>query len=219
MSKPAKKAKTLPLEDRIIDAALNLFAELGYSQVQLTDIATAANCDRGELRSVLSSKSDVLRLILSRVDHEVLSAQLEDLDPEETVRDRLFDMLMQRLDALLPYRERLAPLVDGLKRDPIAAFSHAIQGELAISWYLEAAGTSTRGLKGIARIKGLYLLWLTCLRTWVKDDTDDLAKTMAHLDKLLARAENAANWLENCGPSNRVNEAPLGGTDPGAVDA
>jgi len=60
---------------------------------------------------------------------------------------------------------------------------------------LEAAGLSADGLSGLAARKGLAAVYLSTMRTWVKDDSDDMATTMAALDKALDRAENVVNTV------------------------
>ena len=56
-------------------------------------------------------------------------------------------------------------------------------------WMLEAAGIDAGGPAGALRTKGLMLVWLDVLRVWQSDESEDMARTMAHLDKRLALAE------------------------------
>jgi hypothetical protein len=60
------------------------------------------------------------------------------------------------------------------------------------------------------RRKGLLGVWLWTLRAWERDDSADLAATMAALDTALARAGRAAQWLEF-----RRAEPPV---EPGPAD-
>jgi hypothetical protein len=62
-----------------------------------------------------------------------------------------------------------------------------------MSWVLEAAGMDTSGIKGAIRVAGLGGIYLNVLRTWMEDDSADLGRTMAALDKNLSRAEQIAN--------------------------
>ncbi len=57
---------------------------------------------------------------------------------------------------------------------------------------LEAAGIDTGGYKGAIKIAGLTALYLKTLKTWREDDSEDMAKTMAELDKNLERSEQWA---------------------------
>ena len=57
---------------------------------------------------------------------------------------------------------------------------------------LEASGVSASGLRGAVRIEGLGAIYACALRVWLKDETADLSKTMAELDKRLAQVER---WI------------------------
>ena len=57
---------------------------------------------------------------------------------------------------------------------------------------LEAAGISASGLRGAFRIEGLGALYACALRVWLEDETADLSKTMAELDKRLSQIDR---WI------------------------
>ena len=56
-------------------------------------------------------------------------------------------------------------------------------------WMLETAEISTSGPNGCLPVKGLVALWFATLRIWEGDESEDMAHTMAVLDKNLRRAE------------------------------
>ena len=51
---------------------------------------------------------------------------------------------------------------------------------------LEAARLSTTGLRGALRVKALGLAYLATLRVFLRDDSPDMAATMAALDRNLS---------------------------------
>ena len=62
-------------------------------------------------------------------------------------------------------------------------------------WMLESAGISTYGIKGACRVAGLTGLYVKTLRVWLADDSADLSRVMAALDKDLGRVESWAGSL------------------------
>ena len=54
---------------------------------------------------------------------------------------------------------------------------------------LTAADIGAAGPKGMVRAQGLAVLFAGVLRTWVEDDDAGLARTMAALDRELARGQ------------------------------
>ena len=61
-----------------------------------------------ELRDEFDGKLAILSAYLKQIDRAVLAGGSADM-AEESPRDRLFDVLMRRIDAMTPYRRRSAP--------------------------------------------------------------------------------------------------------------
>ena len=175
-----------------IEAALRLAAERGWRNLALIDIAQAAEMSLADLYGLYSSKQAILDAYLRRIDRAVLA---ETEAPEGSAKDRLFDVLMRRLDKLEPHKAGLERIGEDSARDPLAVICGLGRLERSMAAMLEAAGISAGGLGGVIRTKGLSAVYLRALRTWFKDDTTDKSKTMAVLDKALGRAERLAGGL------------------------
>jgi hypothetical protein len=115
---------------------------------------------------------------------------------EESPRERLFDVLMRRLELLEPHKEAVRSLLRSSMRNPALAL--ALNG-LAVrsqQWMLAAAGIGSSGPKGILRAQGLAMLYANVLRTWIDDDDPGLSRTLAALDRELARGQRLAGLLD-----------------------
>lgn len=179
---------------KIIEAALGLAAEKGWAHVTLGDIAKANKLPLAALHEHFEDKADILAGFSRMVDGRVL-AGVGDTDPETSPRDRLFDILMERFDVLNEYRSGLVSVLDSFKSDPkqfVIGLPHVCK---SMNWMLEAAGMDTLGLRGAARLAGLSGIYIKTLRIWAGDESIDLGKTMAALDKDLSRAERLANSI------------------------
>lgn len=188
----ARKAQSTKPD--ILDTALKLVGERGWRDVQLGEIADAANVSLADLHRRYHSKRAILVAFIRRIDEAVLAGGVE-ADPDETPRDRLFEILMRRFDALTPYKPAIAALSRELPRDPATALALAPVFAESMSWMLAAAGLSPQGLRALATTKGLMAVWAATLRVWLEDDSPDMAQTMAALDRNLGRAERAAQSL------------------------
>jgi hypothetical protein len=58
-----------------------------------------------------------------------------------------------------------------------------------MEWSLEAAGIGSYGLSGLARARVLAAIYVSTILVWLRDDSPDLGRTMAHIDRSLRRAE------------------------------
>lgn len=192
MARKAKKAaKPADVPSCLIDAALALAAERGWRDVTLRDIAEAANVSLAETYAVYPSRQAVLRDFARRIDAAVLASE-EPGAAEGGARDRLFDVLMRRFDALAPYKAGLANVLADQARDPLAVACGLCLLRRSMACMLEAANLSAAGLRGALRIKGLSVAYLAALRVWLRDESEDHAPTMAALDRGLARLDRAA---------------------------
>src|SRR5712691_1314815 len=177
--------------DRIIDAALRLIAQHGWRRRSLAAIAAEADVSILTLYRAFPSKPAILCGFSRRIDEAVLATPLDSdaMDADERPRDRVFDLLMRRFDALNPYRAALEVLGRELPTDPIAALCAGAGLLRSIGWMLEAAGISSVGLGGIFAVKLTAAAYLATSRVWLRDDSPDLAPTMAALDRRLRGIE------------------------------
>lgn len=179
-----------------LDAFLGLVAGRGYAGVTLRDVAEAAGLGLADLYRLYPDKAALVAAFLARIDAEVLAGTPVASDPEETVRDRLFDVLMRRYDALRPHRAVLTAFREAARRDPLLALALAPALRRSAAAMLEAAGVASEGLSGELRQNGLLMLSAAVARVFEGDETADLSKTMAALDGRLKTAENWSQFLD-----------------------
>lgn len=187
----------------IVETTLKLAAEGRWPYIGLRDIAAASGVSLAELHELYPSKTAILRAWADMIDAEVL-APATALDPEDSPRDRLFDVLMRRFDAMQDNRTAVAAILQATCRDPLAGLCMAPGLMRSMRWMLEAADIRTGGPKGGMITRGLVGVWLATLRVWLKDDSADMAATMAALDRNLIRAERLMSLL----PAGRKRPTP-----------
>jgi len=183
--------------DRVIDAALSLIAQQGWRRLSMAEIAATADLPILNLYRVFPSKPTILCAFFRRIDEAVLATPL-DAEADARPRDRIFDLLMRRFNALQPYRGALAVLGRELPMDPIGALAAGAGLLRSIAWMLEAAGIATDGIGGAVALKLTTACYVAAGRVWLRDESPDLAPTMAALDRRLRGIER---WL---GPGRRT---------------
>jgi AcrR family transcriptional regulator len=186
-------ADDMTLRDALLDAALELISERGWRDLSLADVARHAAVPLGQAAALFPTKAHLLAAQIARTDQRVLDSA--GTGEGEGVRDRLFDMIMQRLDTLQPHRKAIASMLRDLPLDPATAAALLPRLAISMAWMLEAAGASPAGIIGCLRVQALGVIYLRTVRAWLSDDSADLAKTMATLDKALSSAESLASRL------------------------
>jgi len=194
-ARPAARARKSERE-RIIDAFMALLAEKPIERIGFAEIAKAAGVSLSDLRATFASTLAILAAHMKEIDRAVLAGGDAEM-AEEPPRERLFDVLMRRLEVLAPHKDAVRSLVRSATRNPGLAF--ALNG-LAVrsqQWMLTAADIGASGPRGMLRAQGLALLFASVLRTWINDEDEGLARTMAALDRALARGQRWSGFLDD----------------------
>lgn len=199
-------APEAPLDERVVAAALDLAAAHGWRDVSLADIAAAANAPMAALYDRFPSKAAILDAMQRQTDVALASGPAP--DPSERARDRVFDVVMRRLEILAPRRAGLRAVWRDLGRDPLAVLASGPALARSLAWMLETAGLDTAGLAGMARVKALGAVYLATLPVWLDDDGPDLARTMARLDRGLRRVDRVSGLFGGDAPPADAREAP-----------
>ncbi len=199
-------------DQTLIAAAFRLAADAGWPRLTIVEAARAAGVPVGEARARFPGKRTLLLRFGVLLDQAALAAD----SGEGPVRDRLFDLLMARFDAMKPHREGVRALLRSLPCDPATTLALNCGTRRSMRWMLHSVGVSTVGLRGELRLRGLIAVWTWAARAFLRDETEDLAPTMAALDGALRRAHAVAAWLtgertvETGGDASMGDEAAAG---------
>jgi AcrR family transcriptional regulator len=199
--------------DALALAALRLAAGRGWRGLSLVEVATEAGIGLADAYAAAPSKAALLAAIIAGVDRRVLAGGMA--ADGDTPRDRLFEILMRRFDALQEQRDGYVAILNDILFDPLALLPALSDFARSMAWMLEAAAIPAHGPLGNLRTKALAVLYLNVLRTWRSDDSLDLARTMAALDRDLGRIEEIAGRCPRlAGTGGGANGLGDGGDGP-----
>ncbi|MBC7767307.1 MAG: hypothetical protein H7124_00820 [Phycisphaerales bacterium] len=167
-------------------AALSLAASGSWREATLVKLADAASRPVTDFYGAsLGEAADCAEEAFDRA----IADNLDQLSAGQSVRDRLFDLIMRRFEAMEPHRAAVLAMEHGADRDPtLLAAAHQRHVRCA-RWVLALAGLEADGMTGNARAQGLGVIIGQARAAWRGDSAGDFAKTMASLDKNLRRAE------------------------------
>lgn len=150
------------------------------------------------------------------------SMSAEGVDPEDTPRERLFDVIMLRFEAMEPHRDGLKRLMAWRERSPVQLAKLAGARKRSADWALISAGLDGRSaLPASFRAIGVAWAMARAEHAWREETEPGFARTMARLDKELRRLEERFDTFARFTGQSRRRRAddaapePEVQTDPG----
>lgn len=179
-----------------VEAALKLAETKKWRDLTLAEIATAAGLSLPDFHA-RADKHDLTEAVERRFDAGMSEGSV---DPDETARTRLFDVIMMRFetmekvrDGAMSYMRWRDGSLDGLALRLKARAATA-------KWALACAGLD--GGSGVPRgVQVTALAWAIAQteRAWRAETSEDLNRTMATLDAELIKIEERAYWINRRG--------------------
>ncbi|MSO54378.1 MAG: TetR family transcriptional regulator [Rhodospirillales bacterium] len=178
---------------RLIAAALALAETKGWAATSLADIAAKADVAIGTAEALFPSKAALLIGFMRDIDDTVVAA-----GPAVggSARDRLFEVMMRRYDALSRHKAGIKAIARDLGQDRMAGLCVLAAVPKAMTAMLTVAGVPAEGMAGMLRAAGLGIVNAVALRAWLDDDTPDMTKTMAALDNALLQAQKLSQFID-----------------------
>lgn len=189
-------ARSGSTRDRIVEALMRLAGRRAFEDIAISDIAHEADVSLADFRDCFPSKGAVLAAFSRKIDRQVLD-DFSGRYAAEPAKERLYDVLLRRLEALEPYRNALEAVSQWATTDPLAAAALNRETMNSMRFMLEAADIDSEGALGALKLQGLSIAWWRVLGVWFDDRDIDLCRTKAALDRELSRSEAVIERIED----------------------
>lgn len=172
----------------IAKKTLKLLENNDWNKISFSEIISKKN------NKYIKNKRQLLTNINRYFDY-TLKKNLSNLE-ESSNKDMLFEVLMARLDILNLYRKSIKKIIKYLFSNPndllfiLPSFAESI---ILIS---TLSNINVDGIKGVSKVKAIFILYVLIIYTWNKDESESLEKTMTTLDNYLNNLEKFLNILE-----------------------
>src|SRR5512143_919403 len=126
MARKSKRPRKTPVatpprggsdRDKAVDALMALLSDHSFEQIGLAEVAGRAGIKLSQLRAEFGSTLAILAAHIKEIDRAVLASGDTDM-AEEPARERLFDVLMRRLEVLSPYKDAVRSIMCSARRNP-----------------------------------------------------------------------------------------------------
>ena len=170
-----------------LDAYLTVLGREGWAGATPEAAAAEAGVKPSQVLADVGDRWDVLKAWQRRIDRYSLAEA--DSAIGHGSREKLFELMMARFDALSHHRPAALALMRAARRDPGLATWFAGQLPIEVRRLCEAAGIDTAGWFGIGRIVAVTAAYVQLAQVWAKDDEPDMSRTMRALDAALGRLQ------------------------------
>jgi len=177
-------------EKKLINKGFALIKEIGWNNFDIKTLSKKEKISEEEIKFFFSCKYSLIERFIKMIDSEVESNLSLDEMRESSVKDNLFEVIMLRFDVMEPYKIELSELIKNATKNP-ALFSVISKNVInSMDFYLEISN-SYKGLTiDLFKKNFLFIIYSYTFKIWLEDNSDDLSKTMAALDKSLSIADN-----------------------------
>lgn len=168
----------------LLEAALGLIEREGWQAYRPLRLARETGAGLAEIVTQLGGRADILAAMGRRADMAMIDVTAEEL-AEMSPKERVFELMMRRFESLRPAR----PALRRLKREAAPEVWLEGLGNLhrAMKLLVEAGDLVGYGPRRALVGAALASAYLRTGRIWLDDDSEDLAATLAELNRQLDR--------------------------------
>ena len=165
----------------IAKKTLQLLESNSWEKINLSKVLKASE------DNLFKNKRDLLKNLNKYFDY-LLKENLSTLE-ESSKKDMLFEVFMARLDILNQYRPSIKKLIKFFLKNPNEFFHVTPTFIDSIVLMSTLSNIDIDGLKGLSKLKIIFVLYIITIYSWNNDETDSLEKTMTALDKYLSNLD------------------------------
>lgn len=177
----------------LLVAAFEQIGEAGWAGWSPTELAASTGYGLAEIYEAFPVPSALARRLGERLDRVMLAMPAGELDGLSH-RERLFELLMRRFDAMRPFKSGLGRLAREARGEPEIMLASLCNLDRMAGWLIEMAELPYHGIEARFARRALMFAYARLFRVWINDDSADLAETMAELDKRLDQLERLAGF-------------------------
>ena len=189
--------KPLKQEHIFLDKAFSVIAKDGWTNFSLLQFSKIQKIPIQDLKNFFRDKDHILDRFTKMIDYKVES----NIDFEEmkntSKKDNLFEFIMLRLEAMQPYKVALKNILSSAKEKPVILKRLSKNIVNSLDLYLELSSYYDDTFLDFFKKNAIFLIYSLTFKVWLTDESDDLSKTMAELDKFLSMADKANKRVTN----------------------
>ena len=181
---------SIEIEKNYIKKGFNLINDIGWEEFSIEKLSIREKIPINELKIYFKCKYSIVDRFSKLIDKNIESKlRIQDFE-NSSKKDILFELMMMRFDEMDEFKSSLAKILDASKNKPLLISIITKNVMNTMDFFLELSNSYNNYAFDFLKKNFLFLIYSITFKTWLSDNTEDLSKTMAELDRLLSMAEN-----------------------------
>ena len=176
-------------KEKLIILGFKLIEKKGWSYFSLKSLAKENKSDLESIKIFFKNKSQFLESFSEMIDNKVLANIDKDEFNKNSIKDNLFELIMLRFENLNHYKTGLKILLSDLKKSPVELKKIMKKVLDSMDLFLEIANVKNNYLMDLIKVNIIFIIYSYVFNVWLDDQSSEMSKTMAELDKWLSKAE------------------------------
>ena len=181
---------SIETENKYIKKGFDLINDIGWEEFSLEKLSTKEKIPINDLKVFFKCKNSIVDKFSRMIDKKIESKLRIDDFKDSSKKDILFELIMMRFDEMESFKGSLVKILDVSKNKPLLISIITKNVMNTMDFFLELSNSYNNYAFDFLKKNFLFFIYSITFKTWLSDETKDLSKTMAELDKLLSTAEN-----------------------------
>ena len=175
-----------------IKLAFKLIEEKGWNDFSLEKLAKEESIKIEDLIFFFKDETKLIESFSEMIDEQVIKeVDLNEFN-QNSVKDNIFELIMIRFEKLSPYKKSLDILLKQLKYEPKTLKKLTKKIFNSLDLFLEISNAKNNYVFDFLKLNIMFIIYGYTFKIWLEDDSKDMGKTMAEVDKWLSEAEGYA---------------------------
>ena len=181
---------SIEIEKNYIKKGFDLINDIGWEEFSIEKLSIREKIPINELKIYFKCKYSIVDRFSKLIDKNIESKlRIQDFE-NSSKKDILFELIMMRFDEMDEFKSSLAKILNASKNKPLLISIITKNVMNTMDFFLELSNSYNNYAFDFLKKNFLFLIYSITFKTWLSDNTDELSKTMAELDRLLSTAEN-----------------------------
>ena len=187
-------------EHNLLKKAFGIIQKEGWEKLSLFKLSKEAKISQNDIKFYFKDKNEIIDKFSIMIDSMVEAKLNLDDFRISSKKDNLFELIMLRLEEMKDYKTSLIKIIESAKKNPflLSRISNNVMNSL--DFYLELTSCYENTPIYFLKKNTLFFIYSITFKTWLTDKSDDLASTMAELDKLLSISEKTEKKIKEFFP-------------------